>query len=328
MDPRGNGRSDRPATGYDLATRYGDMLAVLDEAARPPFAFPAFSLLQPCSRSATRWSIRRGVSHLILLAGQYAESAAGAVRGEGGAGHPRGLRRLAARPVQTCCPSRTRSRAWRTASRGRARPRPRSSSSRSGPSKDNIHALLPKVAVPTLIVHGTQDKVVPYKHAQKIAAAIPGARLVAFEGGGHCLWAATRSRSTGSSATSCSTAPSRVARPCPPEDRRGDAAARPAGAAQRQRRILWLSSPIGLGHIQRDLAIARRLRELHPDATVDFLAADPPTAWSGAGASGCIRPPTLLLNESAHFEGWAAATTSCTPSTRCGTWTRSCPPTS
>ncbi len=43
MDPRGNGRSDRPATGYDLETRYGDMLAVLEEVARPSFAFLAFS---------------------------------------------------------------------------------------------------------------------------------------------------------------------------------------------------------------------------------------------------------------------------------------------
>ena len=47
MDPRGNGRSDRPATGYDLDTRYGDLLAVLDEVVRPPFALVAFSCAGP-----------------------------------------------------------------------------------------------------------------------------------------------------------------------------------------------------------------------------------------------------------------------------------------
>jgi len=72
-----------------------------------------------------------------------------------------------------------------------------------------------------------------------------------------------------------------------------------------QRRILWLSSPIGLGHIQRDLAIARKLREVYPDATVDFLAANPADrvveAWGER-----LHPATRLLhNETAHFEGWS-----------------------
>ena len=71
-------------------------------------------------------------------------------------------------------------------------------------------------------------------------------------------------------------------------------------------RVLWLSSPIGLGHIQRDLAIARRLRERDPDVTVDFLAADPADRvvqhWGER-----LHPATRLLqNETGHFEGWAA----------------------
>ena len=35
-DSRGNGRSDRPATGYDLDSRYGDLLAVLRRRCGPP----------------------------------------------------------------------------------------------------------------------------------------------------------------------------------------------------------------------------------------------------------------------------------------------------
>src|SRR5688572_11154249 len=43
MDHRGNGRSDRPASGYDLESRCADWLAVLDETVRPPFAIVAYS---------------------------------------------------------------------------------------------------------------------------------------------------------------------------------------------------------------------------------------------------------------------------------------------
>src|SRR3989442_13247674 len=43
FDQRGNGRSDRPAIGYDLETRYEDLVSVLDAAVRPPFAFVAFA---------------------------------------------------------------------------------------------------------------------------------------------------------------------------------------------------------------------------------------------------------------------------------------------
>jgi pimeloyl-ACP methyl ester carboxylesterase len=39
LDFRGNGRSDRPRTGYDADTMYGDLAAVL-EIARPPSRWP------------------------------------------------------------------------------------------------------------------------------------------------------------------------------------------------------------------------------------------------------------------------------------------------
>jgi pimeloyl-ACP methyl ester carboxylesterase len=38
---------------------------------------------------------------------------------------------------------------------------------------------------PTLIVHGTADKIVPYAHATAAAVAIPGARLLSIQGAGH-----------------------------------------------------------------------------------------------------------------------------------------------
>ena len=44
------------------------------------------------------------------------------------------------------------------------------------------------------------------------------------------------------------------------------------------RRALYISSPIGLGHAQRDVAIAAELRKLHPDLEIDWLAQHPVTA--------------------------------------------------
>ena len=46
----------------------------------------------------------------------------------------------------------------------------------------------------------------------------------------------------------------------------------------RRKRALYVSSPIGLGHAQRDAAIADELRKLHPDLEIDWLAQHPVTA--------------------------------------------------
>jgi len=41
------------------------------------------------------------------------------------------------------------------------------------------------IHAPTLVVHGTADRVVPFENGRRLAAALPRARLVTFEGGGH-----------------------------------------------------------------------------------------------------------------------------------------------
>jgi pimeloyl-ACP methyl ester carboxylesterase len=46
-------------------------------------------------------------------------------------------------------------------------------------------ALLRKVGAPALIVHGSDDREVPYRNAEAIAAACPMARLMPFDGLGH-----------------------------------------------------------------------------------------------------------------------------------------------
>ncbi|MXV62943.1 alpha/beta fold hydrolase [Natronorubrum sp. JWXQ-INN-674] len=44
------------------------------------------------------------------------------------------------------------------------------------------------IRVPTLIMHGTEDRVVPAGNARLLEEAIPNARLERFEGGSHCFF--------------------------------------------------------------------------------------------------------------------------------------------
>jgi pimeloyl-ACP methyl ester carboxylesterase len=300
IDPRGNGRSDRPATGYDFDTRYGDLVAVLDEAVPRPFAFVAFSC---ASMLAVRYAVEHPerVSHLILLSPQYAQSL------------PKPFEDRVARVIREDFDG------WRTRLFIKATPEPHSLKvvedcvAWAGETssaifiealrqieKDNVYELLGRLTVPTLLLHGTRDPVVPYAHGQKFATAVPGATLVTFQDGGHMLNGRevvkvnrlVRDFVLGRPVASC-TIPAVVERRPPAPHRRTE------------RRVLWLSSPIGLGHIQRDIAIAQALRAAHPDVTVDFLAADPARRVVEL-AGERVHPATdLLLNESAHFEGWA-----------------------
>jgi predicted glycosyltransferase len=73
-------------------------------------------------------------------------------------------------------------------------------------------------------------------------------------------------------------------------------------AAARSPRALYLSSPIGLGHARRDLAIVQELRRLHPGLQVDWLTQHPVTrVLEDAGET--IHPASAwLASESAHIE--------------------------
>jgi pimeloyl-ACP methyl ester carboxylesterase len=48
-------------------------------------------------------------------------------------------------------------------------------------------AKLAEIAVPFLVIHGTADPLLPHPHGVALAEAVPGARLVTIEGGGHEL---------------------------------------------------------------------------------------------------------------------------------------------
>ncbi len=72
--------------------------------------------------------------------------------------------------------------------------------------------------------------------------------------------------------------------------------------AEPPKRALYISSPIGLGHARRDLAVARELRAIHPDLQIDWLAQDPVTRVL-AGAGERVHPASdWLASESGHVE--------------------------
>jgi predicted glycosyltransferase len=69
----------------------------------------------------------------------------------------------------------------------------------------------------------------------------------------------------------------------------------------RRRRALYISSPIGLGHAQRDVAIADELRALHPDLEIDWLAQHPVTAVLAEHGERIHPMSAELASESAHI---------------------------
>ncbi len=49
----------------------------------------------------------------------------------------------------------------------------------------DVTALLPRVSVPTLVLHARDDARVPFEAGRRMAAGIPGARFVALPGRNH-----------------------------------------------------------------------------------------------------------------------------------------------
>jgi pimeloyl-ACP methyl ester carboxylesterase/predicted glycosyltransferase len=155
--------------------------------------------------------------------------------------------------------------------------------------RDEFAALCNRVTCPVLVLHGTDDAVRPLVVGEEVARET-GGTLVALEGSGHCPHARD---------------PVRVNLLL-----RDFVAPRPARSwsrgRTRRKRALYISSPIGLGHARRDIAIARELRTLHPDLEIDWLAQHPVTAALEA-AGETVHPASAdLSNESRHIESESA----------------------
>jgi predicted glycosyltransferase len=69
--------------------------------------------------------------------------------------------------------------------------------------------------------------------------------------------------------------------------------------------VLYLSSPIGLGHARRDLAIVRALRSQRPDVVVDWLTQEPVASFLEAQGERVHPASAYLASESGHIESQA-----------------------
>ena len=155
---------------------------------------------------------------------------------------------------------------------------------------EEARELAGRVRCPVLVIHGEQDAHGSVTRGIALAEDT-GGQLVLLEGSFH----APHVRD-----------PVRVnlllrdfIKPAPPPRRwvRG---------RSRRKRALYVSSPIGLGHARRDLAIARELRRQVPGLEIDWLAQDPVTRVLEAEGERIHPASAWLANESAHIESESA----------------------
>jgi pimeloyl-ACP methyl ester carboxylesterase/predicted glycosyltransferase len=155
---------------------------------------------------------------------------------------------------------------------------------------DSFREICSRVRCPTVVIHGDEDLIRPHAQGAALAEATRG-ELITVHGSGHLPIVRDPVR--------INLLLREVIAP-PPQPKRW------TRGRSRRKRALYISSPIGLGHAQRDVAIADELRRLHPDLEIDWLAQHPVTAVLQARGERIHPASTLLANESGHIESESA----------------------
>ena len=161
----------------------------------------------------------------------------------------------------------------------------------AGITREQAEALLAGVRCPVLVIHGDGDRITPIERGLRIAE-LTGGELVVMEESGH----APTARDPVKVNVLMEDFAARVLGAPVPAQRRW------TRAADRPRRALFVSSPIGLGHARRDIAIARELRALVPGLEIDWLAQHPLTAALQAAGERVHAASRGLASESGHLE--------------------------
>jgi pimeloyl-ACP methyl ester carboxylesterase/predicted glycosyltransferase len=156
--------------------------------------------------------------------------------------------------------------------------------------EEETRQLCARVRCPVLVIQGTEDAITGPSRGIALAEET-GGKLVLMEGSGHGPHVRDPVKVN-------LLLRDFVVPPAPPQRW-------PRGKARRKR-ALYISSPIGLGHAQRDVAIAKELRKLVPELEIDWLAQHPVTkVLEGEGER--IHPASAeLANESGHIESESA----------------------
>ena len=152
-----------------------------------------------------------------------------------------------------------------------------------------------RLQCPVLVVHGERDKISATRDGRALAR-LSGGDVNVVAGAGHLPHAR---KPVAFNLALRDFAEDAFARRRTPRD---PTVYRPDGRP----RALFISSPIGLGHAQRDVAIARELRCLHPDLQIDWLAQDPVTRMLEREGERIHPASPHLANESKHIESESA----------------------
>ncbi len=155
---------------------------------------------------------------------------------------------------------------------------------------DTVQGWAGRVSSPTLVIAGDDDRISPLARAEALAQATRG-ELVVLEGAGHLPLVRDPVRVN----LLIRDFVDRLINGRPGQRRW-------ARSRNRTRRALYVSSPIGLGHARRDLAIAAELRRLHPDLEIDWLAQHPVTRMLEDAGERVHPASSRLASESAHIE--------------------------
>lgn len=299
MDLRGSGKSDGPEGGYDLENWTDDIHAVVQDAGLDGFAMAGSSCgVSMCINYCTKHPAI--VSHLILMNG-FARM----VRSES---YPPGMPEKDLKGIvqfwhdqpqdmlngfiELLCSEKYTLRAkeliwqWAHETLPAIWAKGFSCSVHS-----NVDAALENLDLPVLIFAGQKDQVVFPSASEYLHQKIQGSQFISIEHAGHSFlrtWPQVGRH---------------ILNFLKPETTSPGPATAQEGAA----RILWISSPIGLGHVKRDLAIADEMRKQKPDLSIDWLAIDPvKTLLENSGE--CIHPMSeFLWDESGHFESHGTA---------------------
>jgi pimeloyl-ACP methyl ester carboxylesterase/predicted glycosyltransferase len=155
---------------------------------------------------------------------------------------------------------------------------------------EEAEAILRGLTQPVLVIRGTDDRCQPPARHDNLVR-LTGAEDLVIEGGGHLPMArhpvlVNRAIKSFVDRVTAAPAPSR----------------RWSSGPRRRQRALYLSSPIGLGHVRRDLAIADAMREERPDLEIQWLTQSPVAEFLERRGEVVHPASRLLANESGHFE--------------------------